>query len=322
MSTLATTYTVAVDADKAGSRLDRLLADALPDLSRTRLQGLIAAGKVIDGSGRSASDPSLRVRIGQVFAVLVPPPSPETPPPQALAIDVVYEDDHLLVVDKPAGLVVHPGAGNLDGTLVNALLAHTQGRLSSIGAPLRPGIVHRIDKDTSGLLVVAKTDDAHRILARQFAQHTVERAYHAVVWGNPNPPKGRIDKAIGRSHDRIRMAAVTQGGKPAVTYYETRVRYRSTASLIECRLASGRTHQIRVHLSSIGHPLIGDKKYGRSANIFAARAEAAQMLASFPRQALHAYLIGFSHPASTDTLRFRSRNPSDFNGLIDCLEKI
>lgn len=322
MSTLATTYTVAVDADKAGSRLDRLLADALPDLSRTWLQGLIAAGKVVDGSGRPACDPALRVRIGQVFIAHVPPPSPETPQPQAMAIDVVYEDEHLLVVDKPAGLVVHPGAGNRDGTLVNGLLAHTHGKLSSIGAPLRPGIVHRIDKDTSGLLVVAKTDDAHRILARQFAQHTVERAYHAVVWGNPNPPAGRIDKAIGRSHDRIRMAAVTQGGKPAVTYYETRARYRSIASLIDCCLASGRTHQIRVHLSSIGHPLVGDKTYGRSVNPSAARAEAAQVLASFPRQALHAYLIGFSHPASTDTLRFWSKTPNDFNNLIDCLEKM
>lgn len=278
----ATTYTVVADADKAGSRLDRLLAAGLPALSRTRLQALITAGRVAQG-GTPVEDAAMRVRAGQAFTVSVPVAPPLMPQPQAIPLDIVYEDAHLLVIDKPAGLVVHPGAGNPDGTLVNALLAHTGGQLSSVGAPLRPGIVHRIDKDTSGLLVVAKTDAAHWRLAEQFAEHSVERAYHAVVHGHPKPAAGRINKAIARGSDRIRMTTVERGGRSAVTRYHTMADYGSIASLVECRLATGRTHQIRVHMAAIGHALIGDQVYGwrgRRGARFAQHVEAA--VSEFP----------------------------------------
>lgn len=322
MSLSATTYTLTVDTDKAGTRLDRFLAASLPEFSRSQLQALVSAGNVATGDGQPVTDSSLRVRAGTTFAIAVPPSPPEVPEPQAIALDVVFEDEHVLVVDKPAGLVVHPGAGNRDQTLVNALLAHTAGKLSGIGAPSRPGIVHRIDKDTSGLLVVAKTDAAHRSLAGQFAEHRVERAYHAIVWGHPEPPCGRIEKAIGRGRVRTRMAVVARGGKPAVTFYETRASYGRLASFMHCRLATGRTHQIRVHMSSIGHPLIGDQTYAGGRRDGAAARQLAVELLSFPRQALHAYLIGFRHPASGETLRFTSPLPRDINRLINCLERV
>ena len=291
----------------------------MPALSRTRLQALIAAGRVSEGT-QTSGDPSVRVHAGQVFTVNVPPAPLAMPQPQAIPLDVVFEDEHLLVVDKPAGLVVHPGAGNPDGTLVNALLAHTGGRLSSIGTPLRPGIVHRIDKDTSGLLVVAKTDPAHRMLAEQFARHSVERAYHAVVRGNPRPPVGRIIKAMARGPDRIRMTTVERGGKSAVTEYRTMVEYGLIASLVECRLATGRTHQIRVHMASIGHAIVGDLIYGRSRS--SSSDAAGRVLGTFPRQALHAYLIGFRHPFSLEMVRWISAIPADINGLIKSLERL
>jgi 23S rRNA pseudouridine1911/1915/1917 synthase len=322
MSLSATTYTLTVDADKAGARLDRFLAAALPELSRSRLQALVASGNVASGCGRPVTDVSLRVRAGATYAVVVPPTRSDAPEPQAIDLNVVFEDEHLLVVDKPAGLVVHPGAGNYDRTLVNALLAHTGGALSSIGAPLRPGIIHRIDKDTSGLLVIAKTDAAHRSLAAQFAQHLVERAYYAVVWGHPEPPSGRIESLIGRGRVRTRMAVVARGGKQAVTLYETQASYGRLASLVHCRLATGRTHQIRVHMSSIGHPLIGDRTYAGKRREAMAAKQGASRLVSFPRQALHAYLIGFRHPFSSETLRFSSTIPADISQLIDCLERI
>lgn len=328
----ATTYTVTVTADKEGSRLDRLLAEAVPELSRTRVQALIAEGCVTQCGDRgpvldsAKLDPAARVHDGQQFVVVVPPPPPATAEPQDIPLAVVYEDDELIVVDKPAGLVVHPGAGNADGTLVNALLAHC-GRLSSIGAPLRPGIVHRLDKDTSGLLVAAKTDEAHLHLARQFAEHSIERAYQALVWGNPKPPTGRISSAVGRNpNDRTRMSVVRRGGKSALTCYQTMRAYGTMASLIECRLKTGRTHQIRVHMASIGHPIIGDQTYGthrrqRAAERASSRTgPAASMLDTFPRQALHAYLIGFQQPLSNDTLRFQSILPQDFRSLLDFLE--
>lgn len=322
MSPPAATYTLAVESDKAGTRLDRFLADHLPDLSRTRLQALITSGNVVGGDGRPAVDPSLRIRQGQVFVIDVPSPPSETPQPQAIHLSVAFEDDHLLVVDKPAGLVVHPGAGNRDGTLVNALLAHTGGRLSSIGAPLRPGIVHRIDKDTSGLLAVAKTDVAHRSLAQQFAEHSIERAYHAIVWGNPIPPAGRIDKRIGRSHVRTRMTIVSDRGKSAATLYETKARYRSVASMVECRLETGRTHQIRVHMAAIGHPLIGDKTYGGTRGNTLTLDRVKSLPVSFPRQALHAFLIGFRHPATGQRVRLLSEIPCDIKSLINSLEQM
>jgi 23S rRNA pseudouridine1911/1915/1917 synthase len=314
-----TTYTVTVTADKAGSRLDRLLADTVPDMSRTRLQTLIAEGCVtLQGQG-PAVDPAARVHDGQAFVLVAPAPAPATPAPQAIPLTVVYEDEALIVIDKPAALVVHPGAGNPDGTLVNALLAHCD-RLSSIGAPLRPGIVHRLDKDTSGLLVAAKTDAAHLDLARQFAEHSIERAYQALVWGNPRPPAGRIKSALGRNpHDRTKMAVVRRGGKAAVTCYQTMQSFGSAASLLECRLQTGRTHQIRVHMSSIGHPIVGDGAYGGQRRQRPGNA-VESALCTFPRQALHAFLIGFRHPSSREALRFSSHLPNDFGQLLDLLE--
>lgn len=319
MTEQASTYTVTTPTDKAGSRLDRLLADAIPELSRTRLQALIVSGLVTDADHHRVVDPSARVREGQSFRVAIPS-APEALAPQRIPLDVVHEDDDLIVIDKPAGLVVHPGAGNPDGTLVNALLALLPGGLSTIGAPLRPGIVHRIDKDTSGLLVVAKTDFAHVSLAAQFAGHSVDRAYHALVWGNPNPASGRIEKRIGRGANRVQMAAVDRGGKTAVTFYETQKRYGSLASLLHCRLATGRTHQIRVHMSSIGHSLIGDPLYGRRGAPQGSDTGTVSLLRGFPRQALHAFLIGFKHPRTGDDLRFSSALPFDFKQLLDLLD--
>ena len=232
MTVSAPTYTVTVTPDKVGSRLDRLLAEALPNVSRTRLKALIESGRVTASGIGTTRDPARRVQAGEAFAVDIPVPPAAAPQPQAIPLTIVYEDTYLVVVDKPAGLVVHAGAGNPDGTLVNALLAHCPQGLSSIGAPLRPGIVHRLDKDTSGLVVVAKTDAAHLALARQFAEHSVERAYQAVVWGNPAPPAGTITGMIARSRrDRTRMAVVSRSGKSAVTHYRTLQTYGSIASL-------------------------------------------------------------------------------------------
>ena len=323
MTVSVPTYTVTVTPDKVGSRLDRLLADALPDVSRTRLKALIEEGRV-EASGHGAiMDPARRVQAGEAFAVDIPATPAAAPQPQAIPLTIVYEDTHLVVVDKPAGLVVHAGAGNPDGTLVNALLAHCPEGLSSIGAPLRPGIVHRLDKDTSGLVVVAKTDAAHLALARQFADHSIERAYRALVWGNPSPPVGRITGAIGRSrHDRTRMVVVSRGGKSAVTQYRTLQTYGSIASLVECRPATGRTHQIRVHMAFVGNPIIGDPVYGgRRAGKVAERGRTV-LLTGFPRQALHAYLIGFRHPETCEALRFSSPLPNDYIELISFLEEM
>jgi 23S rRNA pseudouridine1911/1915/1917 synthase len=317
--TMMTTYTVNVTADKAGSRLDRLLADALPELSRTRLQALISEGLVeLCGHG-PVRDPSARVQPNQAFLVARPPPPPAIAQPQAVPLVIVHEDDDLIVIDKPAGLIVHPGAGNPDGTLVNGLLAHCA-TLSSIGAPLRPGIVHRLDKDTSGLLVAAKTDAAHLDLARQFAEHSTERAYFALVRGNPRPPSGRISGAVGRCpHDRTRMAVVHRGGKAAITCYRTMRNFGKAATLVECRLLTGRTHQIRVHMASVGHPIVGDQTYGRTwlPRIVSA---ADDVLAAFPRQALHAHLIGFRHPRSREMLLYTSELPQDFKRVLNFLE--
>jgi 23S rRNA pseudouridine1911/1915/1917 synthase len=320
------TYTVPVADDKAGTRLDKLLAASVPALSRARLQALIHQGCVAEAVTGIARDPSKPVRCGEVYHIAPPPLPPARPEPEAIPLTVVYEDDHVIVIDKPAGLVVHPGAGNRAGTLVNALLAHCGGQLSSIGAPDRPGIVHRLDKDTSGLLVAAKTDGAHHDLARQFAEHTVDRAYAAVVWGHPKPASGRMTSQIGRSaRDRTQMAVVPRGGKLAITQYETLRPLGGWASLLRCRLATGRTHQIRVHLAFAGHPLVGDPVYrarprsGRSVGTAASMAGAALPL---QRQALHAILIGFTHPSSGQRLRFRVDLPRDINELINFLETV
>ena len=323
------TYTVPVPQDKAGARLDKVLAEALADLSRTRLKGLIQDGHVTFGGcscgdGVALTDPAYKVQEGQSFRVTVPEATPLELEAQDIPLDVVFEDDDLIVIDKPAGLVVHPAAGNPDRTLVNALLAHCGGSLSGIGGVGRPGIVHRLDKDTSGLMVVAKTDLAHKGLSEQFAAHTLERAYKAVVWGIPSPPAGEIEGNIGRSPtNRKKMAVLSRGGKPALTRYKVLKTFGTRAALIECRLATGRTHQIRVHMTSHGHPLIGDPVYGGGRNRTRGLPENIRTaVASLGRQALHAFVIGFNHPRTGDWVRFEGEIPKDFNMLICELDEM
>ena len=306
---------VRLEPAHAGWRLDRALADAVPTLSRERLKTLIRSGAV-ESQGSAVRDPALKVRGGEAVRVAVPEPAPAHNEPQDIPLTIVFEDEHLLVVDKPAGLVVHPAAGNLDGTLVNALLHHCAGRLSGIGGVARPGIVHRIDKDTSGLLVVAKTDVAHEGLAKQFADHSIERAYLAVVGGHPKPREGTIRGKIGRSDvNRKKMAVLpdtARRGKEAVTHYKT-LRSLEDCALVECRLETGRTHQVRVHLASIGHSLLGDPVYGRANS----RLRTVLKSLGFRRQALHAAVLGLVHPMTGDRLRFESDLPKDMRELID-----
>ncbi len=312
---------ISAGAEDAGERLDRFLARRLAGLSRSRLKQLIEAGHISAG-GATLSDPSQRVKPGQVFAVVVPQPTAAKPEGQAMDLTIVYEDEDLIVVDKPAGMVVHPAPGNPDRTLVNALIAHCGDSLSGIGGERRPGIVHRLDKDTSGLIVAAKNDAAHRALAADFAARRIERAYRAVVWGCPEPRQGEIEGAIGRHPvDRKRMAVVKRGGKTALTRYRVIRVFGLGASLVECRLATGRTHQIRVHLAFIGHPLLGDPVYGQPTAERRRRLSpgARTALAGFHRQALHAESLGFVHPRTGERLRFRSPLPPDLQNLINSL---
>ena len=300
--------------ETGGERLDKALAEAT-GLSRERVKALIGEGRVtLDG--KPASQPSAKPAAGAAFAIAVPPAAPAEARPQAIPLTIAFEDEHLIVVDKPAGLVVHPAAGNPDGTLVNALLHHCGGSLSGIGGVARPGIVHRIDKDTSGLLVAAKTDRAHEGLAAQFADHSIERAYLAVVNGHPQPLSGMVEARIGRSDaNRKKMAVLPQDssrGKHAVTHYKT-LKLLHNCALVECRLETGRTHQVRVHMASIGHALLGDPLYGRPP------AQLRPLLAAlgFRRQALHAAVLGFEHPVNRKRLRFSSDLPPDMKELID-----
>ena len=298
---------------EAGPRLDKALAEA-SGLSRERVKALMAEGRVTVG-GKVATQASAKSS-GGAFAIDLPPPALAAAVPEEIPLVVVYEDEHLIVVDKPAGMVVHPAAGNPDGTLVNALLHHCRGQLSGIGGVARPGIVHRIDKDTSGLLVVAKSDAAHEGLARQFADHSLERAYLAVCNGRPTPPQGTISERIGRSDaNRKKMAVLAKDssrGKHAVTHYKV-LRELDGCSLVECRLETGRTHQVRVHLSTIGHALLGDSLYGRAHS----RVRDVLQRLGFRRQALHAAVLGFVHPVTGDRLRFTSDLPPDMKELID-----
>lgn len=312
----------------APERFDRVLARAWSDLSRSRLQALIRGGHAaIDGA--VVVDPAVKVAPGATLVVSIPPPVAAQPAAEALALDVVHEDDDLIVIDKPAGLVVHPSAGHESGTLVNALLAQCGTSLSGVGGVLRPGIVHRLDKDTSGLMVVAKNDRAHRSLSAQFADHgrtgPLERAYHAIVWGRPEPKRGTIDAFVGRSpQNREKMAVVPlDRGRHARTHYEVKQSFTGDlASLIECTLETGRTHQIRVHLAHLGHPLLGDRTYGSGfktkANRLSHQAWAA--LENLNRQALHAAVLGFEHPTSGQPLRFASPLPPDLSSLLSALE--
>jgi 23S rRNA pseudouridine1911/1915/1917 synthase len=308
------TVAVTISEDMAGWRLDRALATLIPTISRERLKSLISAGHVEDGS--LARDPSRKVKPDDAFTVSIPAPTPAHNEAQDIPLHIVFEDDHLLVIDKPAGLVVHPAAGNFDGTLVNALLHHCAGRLSGIGGVARPGIVHRIDKDTSGLMVVAKTDRAHEGLAKQFADHSIERKYTAIASGLLLRDGGTIDAPLARSpQNRKKIAIVGEGrGKRAVTHYRLIERLKD-ASHIECRLETGRTHQIRVHMESLGHPLIGDPVYGRMRPAHAAILKELH----FTRQALHAALIGFIHPVDRKKLAFESPIPHDLQQLFSAL---
>jgi 23S rRNA pseudouridine1911/1915/1917 synthase len=315
---------VAADAD-AGDRLDRVLASRIADLSRSRVKSLILAGEVAIG-GRTIRDPGHRVNAGDAITIAIPEPEPATPAGEAIPLDIVYEDDAIIVIDKPKGLVVHPAAGNWTGTLVNALIAHCGDSLSGIGGVRRPGIVHRLDKDTSGLMIVAKTDQAHAALTRQFADHgrngPLQRGYLAFVWGAPDRPRGTIDKPLGR-HPRARdKMAVRSDGREAVTHWEVLERYagadgKPVASLLACRLETGRTHQVRVHLAYIGHPLLGDAAYGAGFKTRASRLspEAAEALAGLGRQALHAYLLVVAHPTTGQPLEFHSELPADLARL-------
>jgi 23S rRNA pseudouridine1911/1915/1917 synthase len=315
---------VTIGADQQGERLDRALAARLPDLSRSRLKSLIEQGRVRSGE-RTISDPSQRVKPGQNFAILIPEAAAPVPRGEEIPLAIRYEDDDLIVIDKPAGMVVHPAPGNEGSTLVNALIAHCGASLSGIGGVRRPGIVHRLDKDTSGLLVAAKHDAAHRRLAEDFAAHRVERAYQAVVWGVPAKKSGEIEGNIGRHPvHRKKMTVVTRGGKPALTRYRVLRSFGRVASLVECRLATGRTHQIRVHMAAIGHPLLGDPTYGRAtpARLEALPPKAKAVLAGFKRQALHAWLLGFKHPVNGQALHWESPLPPDLQALVSSLESI
>jgi 23S rRNA pseudouridine1911/1915/1917 synthase len=330
----------------AGARLDRFLSERIQTLSRARLQDLIRNGRVT-ARGSGVFDPSLKVRPGQTYEITLPPPKPADLEAEAIPLNVVHEDGSLIVIDKPAGLVVHPGAGNPKGTLVNALVAHCGESLSGIGGVTRPGIVHRIDKDTSGLMVIAKTDSAHRELARQFADHGREgdlrREYLALVWGAPKQRAGRIEAQIARhSASRVKMTIVPSGGRRAITYYQTEQTYyikeaetigahrnqkseeSPAASLIRCRLETGRTHQVRVHLAHIGTPIIGDPLYGAGfrTKIHLLPEPMGRRTALLTRQALHATLLRFRHPDSGKLLTFESDLPADIARMCIEFEKL
>lgn len=309
------TGTIAASAG-SGARLDKALADAT-GFSRARVQTLISERRV-EVAGVPATSASAKVGAGTPYAISIPPAAPAGALPEDIALAIAFEDEHLIVVDKPAGLVVHPAAGNLTGTLVNALLHHCRGQLSGIGGVARPGIVHRIDKDTSGLIVVAKTDAAHEGLAVQFAAHSVHRRYIAVTAGHPSPREGTIDARLGRSDaDRKKMTVLPNNssrGKHAVTHYTT-LETVPHAAVIACRLETGRTHQVRVHCASIGHPLLGDPAYGRTPKPLRPLLDRL----GFARQALHAAELGFVHPVTGEFIRFRSDLPQNMAQLIDQL---
>jgi 23S rRNA pseudouridine1911/1915/1917 synthase len=330
--------TVTVADEDAGGRIDRVLAARIPSLSRSRLKALILDGQVaIQGSSQGSSaartilDPATEVKSGDVISVTLPPPEDAVPQGENIPLDIAYEDDDLIVLDKPRGLVVHPSAGHATGTLVNALIAHCGDSLSGIGGVKRPGIVHRLDKDTTGLLVVAKNDKAHKALSKQFADHgregPLERAYYAFVWGGFDRPKGTIDAPLDRHQYSREKRTVREGGREAITHWQLLESFKGkdgkpVASLLSCTLETGRTHQIRVHLAYIGHPIIGDETYGTG---FKTKAKllsdgARSVLEGLGRQALHAYRLGFEHPQTGEALSFTSPLPPDLAELHKALK--
>ena len=319
----AARHIVTFDDSASGERLDRALATALPTLTRSRVKALIEGRRVTLADGRTIEEPSRKVKTGDCFVVDVPEPEPAVPLPQARALDILYEDSDLLVLDKPAGLVVHPAPGNPDHTLVNALLAHCGDSLSGIGGVRRPGIVHRLDKNTSGVMVVAKNDRTHQGLSRLFAAHDLTRIYQALVWGEPKQPSGTIEAAIGRHPvDRKRMTVRKTSGRPAVPEYWLEKRFgpplHAQASLVGAKLGTGRTHQVRVHLAHIGCPVVGDPVYGRKLRNNAVP----EALKAFPRQALHAARLEFRHPGTHKVMRFATELPQDFQKLVASLNGV
>ncbi|MBE6452162.1 MAG: RluA family pseudouridine synthase [Alphaproteobacteria bacterium] len=312
-----------VNKDYKGKRIDKFLSDCFPDISRSQIQRLIAIGKITCDDDTIGSN-SFKVREGDVYTLEVPPAEEAEPMAQEIPLDIIFEDDDIIVVNKSAGMTVHPAPGAPDKTLVNALLFHCKD-LSGIGGVKRPGIVHRIDKETSGILVVAKNDLAHQHLCAQFAEHSIERTYYAIVYGVLSPVSGVIDADIGRSpYDRKKMAVVQKGGKHAVTHYKTEEIFAGQASLVKCNLETGRTHQIRVHLSRLGCGLVGDKVYGKPKKIISKYSDSENLsfINNFNRQALHAKTLGFIHPRSGQKMVFSSEFPTDFENLSDCLRKI
>ena len=316
---------VTAESGEAGERIDRLLAQRLPALSRSRLKGLIEGGN-LTVEGACVVQPSAKIRAGQRLVLTLPPAEEADPKAEAIALDILFEDRDLLVLNKPAGMVVHPAPGNESGTLVNALIAHCGESLTGIGGVKRPGIVHRLDKDTSGVMVAAKTESAHTALSAAFAARDIDRRYQAVVWGLPSPSKGEIEGNIGRSpRNRKKMAVVPGGGKSALTRYSVvKSLAGGGAALVECKLMTGRTHQIRVHMTEIGHPLIGDPLYGGPSRQRLSRLSpgAAAAARAFPRQALHAATLGFKHPRSGEYLNFVTNLPLDIADLIQTLESL
>lgn len=315
-------HIVTFDQTASGERLDRALAAALPTLTRSRVKALIESRRVALADGTTVEEPSRKVKTGDSFTVDVPEPEAATPQAQAIDLEILYEDTDLLVLNKPAGLVVHPAPGNPDRTLVNALLAHCGDSLSGIGGVRRPGIVHRLDKDTSGVMVVAKNDPTHQALSKLFAAHDLTRIYKALVWGAPKARSGTIDAAIGRHPiDRKRMAVRETSGRPATTEYWLEKRFgpplKPLASLVGAKLGTGRTHQVRVHLSHIGCPVIGDPVYGRRRN-----SPSPDSLKSFKRQALHAAVLEFRHPGTGKVMRFASELPQDMARLVHELNSV
>ena len=323
-----TSYSVKVDEESVGLRLDKFLNNNLSTLSRTRIKNLLEEGHVLEKtSGVVIKDPSKKVRQAESYILVEPEAVDAIPQPQDIPLDIVFEDESLLVVNKPAGMVVHPANGHEEGTLVNALLYHSKNSLSGIGGVKRPGIVHRIDKDTSGLLVVAKNDQAHKGLSVLFHDHDIVRSYLAIVKGRMMPLEGRVEGNIARHpNNRKKMAVSTGHGKAAVTHYKTNEVFligdNALASSITCTLETGRTHQVRVHMAHLGHPLLGDPVYGRKlAKQKNASSELQSALANFNRQALHAAILGFKHPITGEMLRFEAPLPHDMQNLTNLLKK-
>lgn len=319
---------IVITDEHTGQRADKALAALCPDLSRTRLQALIAEGQVfVDDEVLGSA--SRKLEAGDAVRIIMPAPVQSVPEAEAIALDIVYEDDDLLVINKAAGMVVHPGAGNWTGTLVNALLHHCADSLSGIGGVVRPGIVHRLDKETSGLIIVAKNDKAHRYLAEQLSDRSLSRTYFAVVLGVPFPIKGIVDRAIGRDRNsRLRMGTTGTGLRDARTHYLVAERFGEACALVQCELETGRTHQIRVHMQLLGHPLIGDQLYGPQRTALAAKLkkggyepEVVEEICAFPRQALHAAALRFIHPRTKEEMEFEAEPPEDLVKLLKMLKK-